>query len=146
MAFLKNIPIHYKGELHNIRLINFWIDKKEVSEFVPEQLKVRDFNGRALISMVNVELKKMHPTFLPEAAHFEYRHVAFRLLLDDSEFNGKVPKGIYFFRSFTDKTHIVLGGKLLTNYNLEKAEINCLDRMMELKRGEKYFNYALDLE
>jgi hypothetical protein len=146
MSFLKNIPINYKGELHNIRLVNFWVDKKEVAEFVPPQLKIRDFNGQALISMVNVELENMHPAFLPEATHFAYRHVAFRLLLDDAEFNNGISKGIYFFKSFTDKTHIVTGGNLLTNYQLEKAEIICLDRMMELKQCDKYFNYALDLE
>jgi hypothetical protein len=146
MSFMKNIPINYKGELHNIRLINFWVDKKEVADLVPPQLKIRDFNGRALISMVNVELENMHPAFLPEATHFSYRHVAFRLLLDDAEFNNGESKGIYFFRSFTNKAHIVTGGNLLTNYRLEKAEIICLDRMMELKQGNNYFNYALELE
>jgi len=146
MSFLKNIPINYKGELHNIRLVNFWVDKKEVAEFVPPQLKIRDFNGRALISMVNVELEKMHPTFLPADTTFSYRHVAFRLLLDDAEFNHGESKGIYFFRSFTNKAHVVTGGNLFTNYQLEKAEIICLDRMMELKQGDKYFNYALDLD
>lgn len=146
MSLLKNIPINYKGELHNIRLVNFWVDKKEVEEFVPPQLRIRDFNGRALISMVNVELENMHPTFLPETTHFSYRHVAFRLLLDDAEFNGGEPKGIYFFKSFTNKPHVVMGGNLLTNYQLEQAEIICLDRMMELRQNNFYFNYALDLE
>ncbi len=145
MSFLKKVPLTYIGELHNIRLINFTVDIDEVLPHVPAPLKIRNFNGRALISMVNVELKKMHPSFFPEALHFGYRHIGFRLALDDSELNDGVCKGIYFHRSFTDKASIALGGNLLTYYRLETAEIRNLDRMLELRQGEKFFNYALDL-
>lgn len=145
MSILKKIPISYIGELHNIRLVNFWVDMREVRDLVPRRLKIRDFDGKALISLVNVELEKMHPSFLPEASHFHYRHVAFRLLLDDSEYNKGESKGIFFLRSFTQNKIIATGGSLLTDYNLEKAEIRNLDRMMSLQQGEQYFNYALDL-
>jgi hypothetical protein len=146
MSILKKIPVNYLGELHNIKLINFWVNMDEIIPLVPPHLKIRNFGGRALISMVNVELKKMHPSFLPEATSFGYRHVAFRLVLDDSRFNKGDYRGIFFLRSFTDKPHIVFGGNLFTDYQLEKAEIICLDRMMELRQEKKYFNYALDLE
>jgi hypothetical protein len=145
MPFLKNIPVTYIGELHDIRLVNFTVDIDEVLPHVPAQLKVRDFNGRALISMVNVELKNMHPSFLPEALHFGYRHIGLRLALDDSERNNGACKGIYFLRSFTDKPAVAFGGNMLTDYRLETAEIRNLDRMLELRQGDKFFNYALDL-
>lgn len=144
MSVLKKIPLAYDGELHNIRLVNFWVDLHELRDLVPRRLRIRDFGGRGLISLVNVELEKMHPVFLPEAFSFHYRHVAFRLLLDDSEYNNGNCCGVYFLRSFTESKMIAAGGNLLTDYELEYAEIRNLDRMMNLQQGNKYFNYAID--
>jgi Uncharacterized conserved protein (COG2071) len=146
MSILKSLPISYLGELHQIRLINFYVDYDEVCQYVQAPLVVRRFpNNKALISMVNVDLHHIHPSFLPEAAHVDYRHVGFRLLLDDSPYNNGESKGIFFLRSFTTKPVVAWAGKLLTNYRLERAEIICLDQMMELRQGDKYLNYALDL-
>jgi uncharacterized protein YqjF (DUF2071 family) len=61
MDLLKRIPIQYKGELHDVRLINFSVPIAEVNTKVPSGIKVRDFDGRAMISLVDVKLKKMHP-------------------------------------------------------------------------------------
>lgn len=132
------------GELHNVKLVNFSVDKREVEPFVPRGIKVRDVNGRAMISMVNVLLKNMHPSFVHPSLNFSYRHVAFRLLVDDSELNGGESKGIYFFRSFTDRPLIVWGGTLFTDYNLENAHIRNVDNLLELRQGNKFLTYALD--
>jgi hypothetical protein len=142
MNFLKQLPIKYIGELHNVKLINFSVEMDEVKDLVPAGIKIRDFNGRAMISMVDVMLKNMHPSFVPENFHFDYRHIAFRLLVDDSAANTEGSKGIYFLRSFTDKPMIVKGGKWLTNYNLETAELIAFENMLEIKQGAHYLDYA----
>lgn len=142
MSFLKNIPIRYIGELHNVKLINFSVDTDEVKNLVPEGIRVLDVNGRALISLVDVQLKNMHPSFVPEQLSFQYRHVAFRLLVDDSSLNRGKTKGIYFLRSFTDKPLIVQGGKWLTDYNLETAKLESFENMLELKQKDKFLDYA----
>lgn len=132
------------GELHEVKLVNLSVDISEVENLVPAGIRVRNFNGRAIISLVNVMLKNMHPSFVPEAFGFNYRHVAFRLLVEDSHLNDGQSKGIYFLRSFTDKPMIVLGGQLLTDYNLENAQLTCTESMLELKQGDKFLTYALD--
>jgi uncharacterized protein YqjF (DUF2071 family) len=143
MNLLKRIPVHYKGELHDVRLINFSVAMEEVLEKVPATIKVRDFNGRAMISMVDVKLKNMRPVALP-FMRFNYRHVAFRLLVDDSQYNNGDNKGIFFFRSFTDKSLIVAGGKLLTDYNLETARIAGSDNGVTISEGDKYVKYCVN--
>jgi len=144
MDILKQIPIHYAGELHDIRLVNFSIAQEEIEDKVPGGIKIRTFNGRALISMVDVKLKKMRPVFLPSFCHFNYRHVAFRLLTDDSAYNGGLNKGIYFYRSFTDNSLIVAGGGLLTDYHLEKAMIEDRDNRVMIKNERAYIRYHID--
>jgi uncharacterized protein YqjF (DUF2071 family) len=144
MNLLKRLPIRYTGELHNVQLINFSVERKEVEPLVPWKIKIRDFNGRAMISMVNVQLQHMHPTFLPESIYFNYQHIGFRLLVDDAYQNGGVHKGIYFIKSFTEKPIIAQGGRLFTDYNLETAEIIATNQMLALQQGEHYLTYALD--
>lgn len=143
MSLLKRLPIHYKGELHDVRLINFSVEMDEVLNMVPANIKVRDFGGRAMISMVDVKLKNMRPVAFP-FVRFNYRHVAFRLLVDDSKHNGGSHKGIFFFRSFTNKPLIVFGGKLMTDYNLEVANIDEKGNEVIISQGEKEVKYCLD--
>ena len=142
MDSLKKIPIKYLGELHDIRLINFSVDLDEVMRKVPDQMRVRDFNGRALISMVDVRLKNMHPSFAP-FLDFNYRHIAFRLLLEDAQYNAGINKGIFFLRSFTDKKLIVMGGSLLTSYNLEMAVISEKGNEVQLSQDEHHIKYSI---
>jgi len=144
MNFLKHLPISFRGELHNIQLINFSVDADEVSAIVPKEIQVRLINGRAMISMVNVELEKMHPTFLPLWLQFNYRHVAFRLLADDSKLNDGKCKGIFFFRSFTDKPMIVFGGKMISDYNLEQVSFHIEDNSFSMKKKESFLSYEIN--
>lgn len=143
MNWLKRLPIHYKGELHDVRLINFSVAMEEVLKKVPACIKVRDFNGRAMISMVDVKLQNMRPIALP-FIRFSYRHVAFRLLVDDSLYNMGAHKGIFFLRSFTDKPLIVLGGSQMTDYNLEVANIEENDNEVVISQGDRKVKYRLD--
>ena len=143
MDILKKIPIKYVGELHEVRLINFSVEKDEVLPLVPDGLKVRDFKGRALISMVNVKLRNMRPSFLPKAMHFDYQHIGFRLLIDDSQHNEGPARGIHFLRSFTDNTLMVFGGGVFTNYNLEEASISDYGQTFELRQYQNYLQYNL---
>jgi hypothetical protein len=144
MNLLKKIPITYVGELHQVQLINFSVDKREVESYIPWKITVREFEGRAMISIVNVQLRHMHPTFVHESLHVNYRHIGFRLLVEDRKWNHGINKGVYFIQSFTDNALIAQGGQLFTDYKLEKADIICTDQLLALKKGEKYLTYALD--
>lgn len=144
MDFLKRIPIQYKGELHDVRLVNFSVARDEVAAKVPAGIKIRDFNGRALFSMVDVQLKNMHPVFLPSFCHFNYRHVAFRLLVEDAAYNAGVNKGIYFYRSFGDNAFIVAGGKFLTDYRLALAKIEDKNGEVIVSQGKDHVAYRIE--
>lgn len=134
----------FKGELHEVKLINFSVDINEVLPFVPKSLKVLEDKGRAIISMVDVQLKKMKPTAFP-FMKFGYRHVAFRLLLNDEGLNdhGK-PKGIYFLKSFSNRPVLNFFGNLISKYNLTNAKVEEYFDAVSLKQNENYVDYALD--
>ena len=139
---LRRIPIHYKGELHDVRLINFTVDMDEIKGKVPSHIKPRDFKGRAMISMVDVKLKNMRPAIMP-LLKFNYRHIAFRLLVEDATYTNGDNKGIFFLKSFTSKPLIVTGGKLLTDYNLERAQLEEENGTVRLTQGSHYVRYCV---
>lgn len=142
MKILKRIPIRYRGELHDVRLINFSVAMEEVADNVPPGIRIRDFNGRALISMVDVKLRNMRPRALP-FFRFQYRHMAFRLLVDDTEYNKGLAKGIFFYKSFTSSPLIATGGGLFTDYRLARARIEERDGEVTLTRGDRRVKYCV---
>ena len=146
MSILQKLPIRYFGELHSISLINFSVEKGEIIPHLPKGIRLRDYHGRALVSMVNVELKKMRPSFCPKIFSFAYRHIAFRVLIDDSKYNNGMTKGIWFYRSFTDKPLIVIGGGMLTHYNLELATFKVSGDNFIMKKGRQFLRYSLNDE
>ncbi|OEJ99722.1 DUF2071 domain-containing protein [Roseivirga misakiensis] len=143
MKFLKKIPITYSGTLNDVKLVNFSVAMDEVLPLVPKEIKVLDFNGRAVISMVNVKLKQMRPSFFPKWLSFEYQHVAFRLLVDDTNLNSGKAKGIYFLKSFTNKPLISVFGNLLSHYKLSNAEIHDVYGF-DLWQNKKFLHYNLN--
>lgn len=143
MDMLKKLPLTYVGELHQVRLINFSVEKEEVLPLLPAGLALRDYRGRALISMVNVQLRRMRPGFFPRPLHFNYQHIGFRLLVDDARYNGGAAKGIYFLRSFTDKALVVQGGSWFTNYKLEQAQLENRNGSFALRQHDHYLRYQL---
>lgn len=146
MNLLKKIPITYFGELHEIKIINFSVEKREVESCLPWKINIREFGGRALISMVNAQLMHMHPSFIHESLHFNYKHICFRLLVEDRKWNrgNTKHKGVYIIKSFTNSALIAQGGQLFLDYTLEQADIFCTKQLLVLKKQEQYLTYALD--
>ncbi len=131
----------FKGELHQVKLINFSVEKEELNGLLPKELKLFDYHGRALISMVDVHLKNMKMTsFMPS---FSYRHLAFRVLVDDTEFNQEEPKGIYFLQSFSSNPLMVVGGNMIANYQLNLAKIESSFNTLKIQQKDKFLHYAL---
>ncbi len=147
MEFLKRIPIAYKGQLNDVKLINFTVSIDEVKKFVPQGIRIRSFeNNLAMISMVNVKLTRMRPSFLPGEFSFAYQHIAFRLLVEDSSLNNGFNKGIFFLKSFTNKNLIAIGGNIFTNYRLTPATIVENGNQFSLEQGSQYIRYCQNPE
>jgi hypothetical protein len=145
MSILKQLPFRFTGELHQVQLVNFTVDRAEVEGRLPAGIKPRYFDDRVMISMVNVDLRNMHPSGFPLPG-FAYRHIGFRLLVDDAYLNQGTCKGIFFLRSFTDKPLVVLGGSLLTDYNLERAEIYARENEVYFTKDGHFLRYSFTKE
>lgn len=143
MDALRKLPVAFSGVLHQVKLVAFSVPVEEVTPFLPGGIEPVVKEGRALFSLVSVELEQMKADLFP--IPFSYHHVALRMCVKDHQFNdsGK-DQGVYFFASFTDKPFIVAGGKLLTAYNLEMAEIKKAAPVFELKSKKGSLRFALD--
>jgi len=145
MSSWKTLPIGYRGELHDVELVQFSLDLEEAARVLPPPLVPRRIAGRALVSLVNVRLRRMRPTFLPGLVGFSYRHVAFRLLVDDPALAPHDPqaagRGIFFVRSFTDRPLLAQAGNLLTHYRLTPAELAVDPRGLAVREGGRRLSY-----
>ncbi|MEM9024542.1 MAG: DUF2071 domain-containing protein [Bacteroidota bacterium] len=139
---MKRLPIAYQGELHQVKLINFSVDADEIRERIPAAIPMWTEHGRALISMVNVQLHGMRPAGLPENLGAQYQHIGFRVLVNDAPAGGGTNRGIFFLQSFTDKPWVVRLGRQLTNYRLELGAIRDENYLFELQQGDRYLHYA----
>lgn len=134
----------FNGELHNVKLINFSVDIEEILSMVPKNLKIFVHQGKAIISMVDVQLKSMHLSWFP-VFKFNYRHIGFRLLLDDRRWSSlQEPKGIYFLKSFSEKKVLNFFGNIMANYKLSGARITESYDAFALEQNDNYIHYALD--
>ncbi len=134
----------FRGELRDIKLINFSVKLEEILPLVPKSFRVLQENGRAIISMVDVKLKNMYPSIFP-FFKFGYRYVAFRLLLDDTEISGiNKPKGVYFLKNFSNRPLLNFFGNLILNQKSTYANIMEYFDAVSLKQGSKHIEYALD--
>lgn len=145
MDVLKRLPIGFKGELHGVKLIAFSVDAREVLPHLPNGINPIVHEGRVLFSVVSVHLEKMRAKQFP--IPFHYHHVALRLCIEDKQHNASgTNQGIYFFRSFTPSRLMVTGGKLITNYNLQTANIMEAGMETSVTVGDEYLKFALDLQ
>lgn len=142
------LPFAIRGELHDIHLINFSVDPLELLHRfgpLPKPLKPRLHEGRALISMVDVQLRKMRAATWWLPFRFSYQHVAFRLLVEDESFTDTPDRnGIFFLKSFTNRPMITAGGNRLTNFNFQTAHIDNFTSGMRLSTDENFIAYDID--
>lgn len=144
MVNLKTLPITFTGDLHQVKLISFSVATDEVLPNLPSEIKPIIEDDRVQFSLVSVELQNMKSNVFPLS--FGYHHVALRLRIKDAGFNksGK-DQGIYFYKSFSNNPMMVAGGKVFTNYNLQKAQFDYSNTEMEVLSDDGYIKFALDL-
>ncbi len=142
MSIFNKPRLQFQGELHDIVLVNFSVDPAEVSELLPKPLELRLFDGRAMISMVDVCLQNMRAKGPLGSFSFDYQHIGFRILVKDAKWNQDASNhGIYFLDSLTDRKLIALGGSMLSNYRLAHASLHQLPQGLDLRQGEKHLHY-----
>ena len=144
MILLKSLPIGYTARLKDIRLINFTIEPDELNGYF-SQLPLVLINDKPVISLLNVTVSKLRPSFLLNTFGFTYQHIAFRLLIKDGVLHGdNINRGIFYWKSFTNKSFIVQAGRFLTNFNFESAYIESSNQKFFLKKKHKFISYLSD--
>lgn len=142
---LKTLPISFTGNLHHVKLISLSVDAEEVLENLPTGIEPHISDGRVHFSLVSVELKSMKANVFP--VPFGYHHVALRLRINDAQYNRSGQnQGIFFYKSFTNNPIMISGGKLLTNYNLEKATFTSTELEMEAESESGFLKFGIDTE
>jgi hypothetical protein len=141
------LPLSFRGTLFDIKLVQFSLDVEEARRFLPQGFEPLILRGRAIVSLANVQLERMRLTWMPRALGFNYRHVAFRFLIDETRFGGiSAGPGIFFVRSFTDRPLLARAADWLTYYRVARARIESTPDGMMLEQGGQRVSYRLASE
>lgn len=144
MKTVKNKGMQFQGELHDIYLINFSVEAREVADRIPEPIRPRLQQGRVLISMVDVNLRNMRAKSAWLPFTFNYQHIGFRVLVNDADWNTEhQDKGVYFLDSFTDRPYLIWAGNLLANFRLQQAKFTNYPAGLRLDCGDHFLEYDL---
>jgi len=134
------LPLSFRGQLFDIKLVQFSLDVEEARRFLPKGFEPLTLRGRAIVSLANVQLQRMRLTWMPRALGFNYRHVAFRFLIEGGV--SEAP-GIFFVRSFTDRPLLARAADWLTYYRVVPARIENTPDGMTLRQGGRCVSYRL---
>jgi len=141
---LRSLPLSFQGELFNIKLVQFSLDVAEARRHLPRGFAPLTRNGRAIVSLANVELHRMRLTWMPRPLGFNYRHVAFRFLVEDKSIDpSSGGPAIFFVKSFTDRPLLARAADWLTYYRVAPARIETTPGGMLLEQGGKRIAYTL---
>lgn len=132
----------YTGELRNIRLWAFSIERDEAQALLPTPLVVRNFRGRALVSMADVSISKLRVRGFPAQVGLHYRHIVLRLLIDDSRYSRGRQRGAWFMRSFVEHSWLAAAGNALTEFRFSAASLSSGDKQLDVQCGEHRIHCA----
>ena len=140
---LRSIPNELNGRLNKVEIIAFSVPETELMNKIPNEIVPLLINGRVLLYIVSVRLDRMTEKGLP--IPFTYHHVAVRMCVKDKEHNySQKNKGLYFYKSFSNKPIMTFGENLFTKDDFEIAEINAAGPVFELNSKDTYIKFALD--
>ncbi len=140
----RNLPLSFCGSLFNIKLVQFSLAVEEARHHLPDGFDPVVRRGRAIVSLANVQLERMRLTWMPRWLGFNYRHVAFRFLVDASGAIGSATEpGIFFVRTFTDRAWLARAADWLTYYRVTPARIHTTADSMLLEQGNRRIAYHL---
>jgi hypothetical protein len=143
-AALRRLPLSFQGTLHHIKLVQFSLDVDEARRYLPDGFEPLVRGRRAIVSLANVQLERMRLTWMPRRLGFNYRHVAFRFLVDVQHVgsDGTGP-GIFFVKSFTDRPLLARAADWLTYYRVAPARIDSTATGMALEQNGRRISYQV---
>ena len=98
-----------------------------------------------MISLLNVKLYCLKPSVLLNPFYFTYRHVAFRVLVQDNHLHhDQVNRGFFYMHSFTNNQWVARFGRLLTDFNFRYAQITEEGNKLFLYHRNDYLRYSID--
>jgi hypothetical protein len=105
------IPI-INGIIDRRILINFTVDPEIVQKIIPAPFKVKVYNGKAIVGICLIRLKKVKPKFLPNIITVSSENGAHRIAVEWIE-DGLIKEGVYVPRRDTSSYfNTLVGGRL----------------------------------
>lgn len=139
MEPLTYIPWTFTGRIANCNLITFSVEPEELRPMLPEPFKPHLYEGRALLSIADLDLRGLRLRTRFPLPHFTYRHIGLRVLLEDPFGQGE--DGLFYLRSWTQRPMLRRLANLGTEFRYADAQFRYLPGGMVMKTEEHFLHY-----
>lgn len=100
------------GTIDRRILINYQVDKDVLSKYLPEPFSPKLVNGKGIVGICLIRLKKIRPKGLPKKVGISSENGAHRIAVEWTE-NGKIKEGVFIPRRDTSsKLNSLAGGRV----------------------------------
>jgi uncharacterized protein YqjF (DUF2071 family) len=111
-------PLAMRTTFRDCFVVSFTMAPETLAQALPSPLTPDPFAGRALLSVVIVDMERMRPAFLPPALGVSYQQVLYRAIVRCGD-----ERGVHFLRSDADNPLMVDLGNLFSFFKFHRARI-----------------------
>ena len=124
LNFLKNHPFAVKAFFERSTVLTFAVPKEEITALIPECLTPDTFNDQwAFIAIAMVATRDLRPKGWPRWMGSDFFLVGYRAFVRYRNNAGKNLRGLYIFKSETNKRKMQIGGNIFTHYHYTTTDI-----------------------
>lgn len=111
-------PVPMTTVFRRCLLLNYALKPEALAAVLPAGVEPDVWHGRAWLSVVAGDLRRMRPAGVPPALGVTYRQIVYRAVV---RCGGR--RGVYFLRSDADSAIMNVGGNLMSFFRFHRADI-----------------------
>ncbi|AGT08112.1 DUF2071 domain-containing protein [Paracoccus aminophilus] len=124
MEFLKSMTVPLVGELHDTYLLHLALDPDEIRPYMPASMPLRIVDGKAIMSLVNVQARHFRLRGMPRSWGVKYNAVMMRMTVDDAHLTPDgLCRGIHIPHIFLSRGYMSKAFGLTTDQSTSPAAI-----------------------
>ena len=134
------------GELHDIYLLHLALDPEEVRQYMPSAMPLRIIDGKAIMSLVNVQARHFRLRGMPRSWGVKYNAVMMRVAVDDAHLTQDgLCRGIHIPHIFLNRRYMSTAFGLTTDQSTSAASIETNGTSLQVSAGDRSLSYVADI-
>ena len=135
-AALHRHPFAVQAHFRHSLVLTFAYPEALLQQLLPPGLTVDSYEGNGFLAIALVQTEALRPAGFPAWMGHNFFLAGYRIFSRYRRADGKVLRGLWILRSYTDQRSMVWSGNLFTGYNYKKCQVTS-------RRDAQTLNYGI---